>query len=258
MSLIDTHTHIYLPDFAPDRDAMIARGHAAGVSDFLLPNIDVDSLDDLFSLKAAYPKEMHMMMGLHPCSVKADFQSQLSKLKALLFANPEEYIGVGEIGLDLYWDASTLTNQQVALKEQLQWARALNKPFAIHCRNAFDALFDLLDEVLVPEMSGVLHCFTGTEQDVEKALKHPRLYFGIGGVLTYKNSGLDKVMAAIPRNRVILETDAPYLTPVPHRGKRNEPAYVALVAQKLAEVWEASFEEVAHLTTQNAKALFKL
>jgi TatD DNase family protein len=258
MNIIDTHTHIYLPEFAADREVMLHRAKAAGIQTFLLPNIDRDSVDDLMALYAAHPDVTRMMMGLHPCSVKDDYQNELSHLKSLLENNPTDFVAIGEIGLDLYWDDTTLEVQEAALREQLEWARQHQKPFVIHCRNAFEPLFSLLDDCLTPEMSGVLHCFTGSETEVIRALKHPHLYFGIGGVLTYKNSGLDRVLPSIPRNRVILETDAPYLTPVPHRGKRNEPSYLKYIVEKIATIWECSTDEVANVTTKNAQTLFQL
>jgi TatD DNase family protein len=257
MELIDTHTHIYLPEFSHDRSAMLQRAFDADVRTMLLPNIDLKSIPMMEALQEAYPQYMHLMMGLHPCSVTANFEDILSEMKSLLALNPDKYIAIGEIGLDLYWDQSTLPYQVTALNAQLKWAEYFKKPFVIHCRNAFPELFDVFNKSLSSSMKGVLHCFSGTASDAACALEMD-LHLGIGGVLTYKKSDLKEILINVPIERLVLETDAPYLAPVPYRGKRNEPAYLSLIVEQLATVYKLSVEEVASITTSNAKRLFGL
>lgn len=255
MHLIDTHTHLYLEHFDEDRSEMMDRAKKEGVATFLLPNIDVSSIGPVREMLENYP-EAKGMMGLHPCSVKADYREELKVIEAELRSG--SYIAVGEMGMDLYWDKTFVEEQKVAFRTQIEWAKELDLPVVLHVRDAFDETFALLDEMNDERLRGVFHCFTGNEEHVQRILGYGGFYFGIGGVVTFKNGGVDKVLPHIPREKVILETDSPYLAPKPHRGKRNESAYTALVAQKVADLWETDIENVAEKTSQNAKQLFRL
>lgn len=259
MRLIDTHTHLYQPKFDDDRPAAMERCRAAGVETLLLPNIDTESIPRVKAMMADFPGRALGMMGLHPCHVQAEtMEAELEAIGEELHANASSYVAVGEIGVDLYWDKSTLPQQQEAFRRQVAWAKALDLPIVIHVRDAFPELFELLDEVNDNALSGVVHCFTGTPADAERVLAYGDFYLGIGGVATYKNGGLDLTLPTIARDRVILETDSPYLAPVPFRGKRNESAYVVHVAERVADFWYTSVEEVAAITTANAERLFRL
>lgn len=222
----------------------------------LLPNIDVESIPQIKKMLQDYPDQCSGMMGLHPCSVKDDFREQLEVIKNELETG--DYIAVGEIGIDLYWDKSNLPAQIEAFETQINWAKELNLPIVIHARESFDEIFEVLNRLHDESLRGVFHCFTGSEDQAKKALSYSGFYLGLGGVLTFKNAGLDRVIESIGIERTVLETDAPYLTPHPHRGKRNETAYTRLVADRLAEITKKSVEEVARITTENAKELFKL
>ena len=256
MILTDTHTHIYLDDFSEDRDAMLQRSFDEGVDRFFLPNIDLDSIDLVKGLARAYPEKIWPMMGLHPCSVDENWSSVLDLIESELRAN-KDYVAVGEIGLDLYWDKSTLPWQVAAFKRQISWAKELNLPIVIHCRESFNEIFDVLEEEQDRTLKGVLHCFTGTEAQANRCIELGMM-IGLGGVLTFKNSGLDKAVKNISMEHIVLETDSPYLAPTPHRGKRNESSYIRLVAEKLAEVKDLSVEEIAMITTANSKILFQV
>jgi len=256
MILTDTHTHIYLDDFSEDRDAMLQRSFDEGVDRFFLPNIDLDSIDLVKGLARAYPEKIWPMMGLHPCSVDENWSSVLDSIESELRAN-KDYVAVGEIGLDLYWDKSTLPWQVAAFKRQISWAKELNLPIVIHCRESFNEIFDVLEEEQDGTLKGVLHCFTGTEAQANRCIELGMM-IGLGGVLTFKNSGLDKAVKNISMEHIVLETDSPYLAPTPHRGKRNESSYIRLVAEKLAEVKDLSVEEIAMITTANSKILFQV
>ncbi|MCZ4407891.1 TatD family hydrolase [Cryomorphaceae bacterium 1068] len=254
--MIDTHSHMYLDQFDEDRAACMERAFKENVLLTLLPNIDVDSIEPMKRIMDEFPTQFMGMMGLHPCSVKVDFREQLTVIKEEL--DTGKYLAVGEIGIDLYWDKSTLGIQVEAFKEQVEWAKEADLPIVIHARDSFDEIFEVLDEVHDERLKGVFHCFTGTAEQGEKALSYTGFYLGIGGVATFKNSGLDMVLSEIGLDRLMLETDAPYLTPHPHRGKRNETAYTRLVADKLAVIFEKSVEEIAQVTTNNAKDLFEI
>ena len=262
MRLIDTHTHLYQPVFDNDRDAAMARCAEAGVEMLLLPNIDRESIPRVQEVMTRWPDRCRGMMGLHPCHVKEDFQEELdvigAELRQGLSSGERPYVAVGEIGFDLYWDKSTLPLQQDAFRQQVEWANALDLPIVIHVREAFDALFEALDEVYTPGLRGVVHCFTGGRSEAERILDFEGFYLGIGGVATYKNGGLDKVLPHVPHDRVIVETDSPYLAPAPYRGKRNESAYTAVVAQRLADLWQIPMANCAAITTENAERLFRL
>lgn len=255
MHWIDTHTHLYLEQFDPDRDAMIQRAIHAGIKAFLLPNIDKDSLQPLLKMCADYPGVCLPMAGLHPTSVDEDFEAQLEAIEKTL--NKYKFVGIGEIGIDLYWD-KTFTNQQImAFQRQLDWAKALDLPVAIHARDAFPLVIDLTEDAQDGRLKGVFHCFTGGLEEAKRMIDL-NFMLGIGGVLTYKKSPLPAVIDAIPLNHLILETDSPYLPPVPHRGKRNESSFLIETAVKLAEIKQLSLDEVARITTINACKLFNI
>jgi TatD DNase family protein len=247
---------MYLEQFDQDRKECMDRASEEDVALTLLPNIDVESIPKVKSMLAEFPSRCRGMMGLHPCSVKDDFLEQLTLIKEEL--DTGDYVAIGEIGIDLYWDKSTLTDQIEAFKTQIEWAKETFLPIVIHARDSLDEIFEVLDQLHDERLSGVFHCFTGTKDQALKALDYKRFYLGIGGVVTFKNSGLDKVVSEIGLDGLVLETDAPYLTPHPYRGKRNETAYTRLVANKLADVFNLEVEEIARITTLNAQTLFKL
>ena len=255
--LIDTHAHLYAEEFAEDLSEMMQRGNEAGLRAILLPNIDVSSIEPMEKLAAAYPQCIQMM-GLHPTYVKENWKEELKTIEEKLFANPSQYCAVGEIGMDLYWDKTFLEEQKQVFRTQIRWAKELKLPIAIHVRKAFDELFHMLDEEGTADLTGVFHCYTGSVEQVKKILTYKHFYFGIGGVLTYKNAGLQEVLPHIPMNRLLLETDAPYLSPVPYRGKRNESSYVSEVAGKMVDILGVSIDEVKKVTSQNAIELFQL
>lgn len=256
LTIIDTHSHMYLDQFANDRGECMKRALDQGVQFTLLPNIDSQSIEALKQTIQDYPGQCKGMMGLHPCSVKGNVKRELTRIKDELYQG--DYIAVGEIGIDLYWDESTLGEQVEAFKEQIRWAKELDLPIVIHARESFQEIFEIMDQVDDTKLRGVFHCFSGTINQAEKALSYEGFYLGIGGVVTFKNSGLDQVVKDVGINRLMLETDAPYLTPQPFRGKRNETAYTRFVAEKLSEILELNLEEVAEITTHNALKLFNL
>lgn len=254
MNLIDTHTHLYAKQFDEDRAEMIQRAFENGVQQFYLPNIDSESIDAMLDLEATYPGQCFAMMGLHPCSVKENYEEELTLVKEWLYKR--SFCAVGEIGIDLYWDKTFFEQQKKAFFQQIEWAVDLDIPIVIHSRESTDIIIDLLKTVKQDKLRGIFHCFGGSVEQAEQIIDLGFL-LGIGGVLTFKKSGLDKTMESISLDHVVLETDAPYLAPTPYRGKRNESAYVRLVAEKLAEVKGMSLEEVAAKTTANALTLFK-
>lgn len=253
--LIDTHAHLYAKAFDKDREEMLERARQQGIEQFLLPNIDQHSIAGMLDLEAAHPGVCFAMMGLHPCSVKENVEEELAIVKKWL--DQRDFLAVGEIGIDLYWDKTFVKEQQMAFLRQVEWALELDRPIVIHARDSIDMLIELVQEVQNGQLRGVFHCFTG---NVEQARKIMDLgfYLGIGGVLTFKNAGLDKTLYELPLDRIILETDAPYLSPVPFRGKRNESAYVHQVAAKLALIKELDLKVIAQTTTTNARQLFRL
>lgn len=253
--LIDTHTHLYAKAFKEDRDEAIERAIAAGIEQFLLPNIDEDSIEGMLALEEQYPGRCFPMMGLHPCSVGADYQKDLAWVKRWL--DQRDFIAIGEIGVDLHWDTTYVEEQKAAFIQQAEWAIERDRPIVIHSRKSIDMLIELIEQINDPALRGVFHCYTGDAEQAEKIM-NLGFYLGIGGVVTFKNAGLDKTLAEISLDRVILETDAPYLAPVPHRGKRNESAYVSLVADKIASIKQLPVADIAQLTSRNAQALFGL
>jgi TatD DNase family protein len=255
MILIDTHTHLYTEEFDADRTAVVQRAIDNGIEKLLLPNIDIDSIEPMQQLCNQYPNNCYPMMGLHPTSVDANYNQNLDTIKTHLKDN--KYIAIGEIGIDLYWDKTFAKQQKLALLEQFQWAIDYNLPVVIHSRDSFTEIIEVIKEFNNPKLQGVFHCFTGTEEIANEIINLGFL-LGIGGVLTFKNSGLADQIKNIDIKNIILETDSPYLTPTPHRGKRNESSYVTLVAEKLAQVKNLSLQEVANITTANAKHLFNI
>lgn len=253
---IDTHSHVYLSEFDADRERVLKNSMDAGVKRILLPNIDVSTIPLLKKLSETNPDIYKGMMGLHPGSVKADYKTQLDVIKRELYSNP--YIAVGEIGIDLYWDKTFIKEQIIAFEEQIQWALELNLPIVIHARDSFQEISEVLEAYRNTKLKGVFHCFSGDSEQMEKALSFDNFLLGIGGVLTFKNGGLDKIIHEAPLNRLVLETDSPYLAPAPYRGKRNEPAYLKIVAEKLASVLDLPIDRIEESTTQNALQLFNL
>ncbi len=254
--LIDTHTHLYTSQFDNDRDEVIKNAIDSGVEKLLLPNIDLDSVKGMHQLVDKYPNNCYAMMGLHPTSVDANYKEVLNKMKLLLDQN--NYIAVGEIGMDLYWDKTYINEQADVLKIQIEWAKEKKLPIVIHVRDAFDEIFEVIDPLNDDELFGVFHCFTGNLQQAQKIINYGGFKLGIGGVLTFKNSGLDKTISQIDLQHLVLETDSPYLAPTPHRGKRNESAYVNLVADKLVDVLNLDRQIIVNETTKNAKEVFKI
>jgi TatD DNase family protein len=255
--LIDTHTHLYVDQFDEDRADVIQRAMELGVRYFLLPNIDSSSVARMEDLVNRHPENCFPMYGLHPGNVGADYEEQLTQIKSKLML-AKNCVAIGEIGMDLYWDKTYINEQKSAFRTQIQWAKELCLPIVIHARDAFKEIFDILDEENDEQLKGVFHCFTGSKDDAERILNYGGFKFGIGGVLTYKNSGLSDILSEIPLDKIILETDSPYLPPTPHRGKRNESSFLIHVADKLAEVYGMSRNEIDARTSKNAIELFQL
>lgn len=254
LSFIDTHTHLYSDSFEEDRDEMIQRALDASVHKMLLPNIDVHSIAGMLDLEKQFPENCFPMMGLHPTSVQADWEEQLSIIEKHLFSR--KFIAIGEIGIDLYWEQTFKEQQVQAFIKQIEWAKELQIPIVIHARNSFPEIFEVLDQYNDDRLTGVFHCFTGTIEDARKVQGYGGFLFGIGGVLTFKKSGLDEVVRQLSLDELILETDSPYLSPSPNRGKRNESAYIPFIADKLSDVFEISIEKIAEMTSKNAEKLF--
>ncbi len=253
MTIIDTHTHLYAEQFDADRTEMIERAIASGVERFYLPNIDSASIDGMLKLEEQYPNRCFPMMGLHPCSVKANYKEELAIVEKWLEKRP--FVAIGEIGIDLYWDKTFFEEQKDAFRIQIKWAKKLNIPIIIHARDALDIIIEIVEEEKDDRLNGIFHCFTGTLEQA-KRIMNTGFYMGFGGVLTFKNGGLDKIAGDIPMDYIVLETDAPYLSPKPKRGKRNESAYTLYIAEKLATVKGISLKEVAKQTTINANKVF--
>lgn len=253
--MIDTHAHIYLDQFKSDREDVIARSIEAGVPQICLPNIDRETIDDMLELQEKYPDNCFAMMGLHPCSVKKDFEKELYWVEEWL--NKAPFIAVGEMGTDLYWDKSFFEQQKEAFKIQVALAKKHDLPIVIHCRESMRETLDLLKPLQEEKLRGIFHCFGGSLEEAQEIIELGFL-MGIGGVSTFKKAGMDQVLPHIDLKHLVLETDSPYLAPKPHRGKRNEPAYVAIIAKRLADLKEMEIEEVARITTENARQLFKL
>ena len=255
MQLIDTHTHLFLPEFDFDRDQVIINAQENGVEKVLLPNVDKSTTEHLLNLVAKYPDFCFPVMGLHPTSVNENYKEELKNVESWL--DKRIFFAIGEIGIDLYWDKLFKTQQEEAFRYQIDLAKKYNLPIVIHARDSFDEIFRIMDEVMHEKLNGVFHAFTGNTTQATRIIEWG-FKIGIGGIVTFKNSGLDKVVNNIDINHIVLETDSPYLAPVPKRGKRNESAYIVYIAQKIAEIKNISLKEVAQITTDNAKQLFKL
>jgi TatD DNase family protein len=252
---IDTHAHIYAEEFKKDLPDTLRRCEDQHVNKIYMPNVDHKSIDDMLEVEHRWPKLCHAMMGLHPCSVKKDFERELYKIEDWL--SKRKFSAVGEIGTDLYWDKTFWEQQQEALEIQVKWAKKYQLPIVLHCRESLDQTIEIIERLQDGNLRGIFHCFTGTAEQAEKISKLGFL-IGLGGVVTFKNGGLDKVLPDLDLKSVVLETDSPYLAPVPHRGKRNEPAYIPLISLRIAELLNCPIEEVQKITTQNALDLFSL
>ncbi len=250
MNLIDTHVHIYSEEYDADRAQMMERAVKAGVSKFVIPAIDSEVTPKMYALEQEYPQQVFLMMGLHPTYVKPEnYLEELAHVERELASR--KFVAVGEIGIDLFWDQTTLAIQQDAFKRQIQLAKQYKLPINIHCRNAFDEVFEVLEEERSPDLFGIFHCFTGNFEQAQKAISL-NMKLGIGGVSTFKNGKIDQFLNQIPLENIVLETDGPYLAPVPYRGKRNESSYLKEVVSKLATIYDISEKEIANATTKNA------
>lgn len=254
MIITDTHTHLYTEQFDEDRDQVIHRALAAGVSRFFIPAIDSTYTKAMYSLEASYPDNMFLMTGLHPTHVKKNYLEELTHIESQL--KVREFVAIGEIGIDLYWDNSTLKLQQEVFRTQIQLAKQYDLPIVIHCRDAFDEVFHVLEEEKGSDLFGIFHCFTGNLNQALKAISY-NMKLGIGGVVTFKNGGIDRFLNKIALEHIVLETDSPYLSPAPFRGKRNESSYILNVLEKLSDLYEIPIDEIASITTENSKSIFK-
>jgi TatD DNase family protein len=254
MILTDTHTHLYSKEFDTDREQLIKSAIKYGVTRFFMPNIDSDSIPVLYQVEKQFPDNCFAMMGLHPCSVNATVQHELQVVKHWL--SRRKFVAIGEIGIDLYWDKTFLQQQQQAFREQIALAKQYQLPYVIHSRNSFNEVMEIVSEFKQDNLKAIFHCFSGNVQEAEQVIAAGNFKLGIGGVVTFKNSGLDKVVEAIDLKHLVLETDAPYLAPVPYRGKRNDPNYLMLIARKIADIKNISIEEVAEVTTKNSIEVF--
>ena len=255
MQIIDTHTHLYLNQFKDDVDLVIERAKNAGIDKFIFPAIDSSHFKDMHELRNRYPENIYLMSGLHPVSVKDNYKEELNLvLKSLETHN---YVGIGEIGIDLYWDKTFLKQQQEAFEFQIRLAISNNLPIVIHCRDGFDEIFEILDAEKCSKMRGIFHCFTGTLVQANRAI-NLGFNLGIGGVVTFKNGGIDKFLNKIDIKNIVLETDAPYLSPVPHRGKRNESFYVTYILKKISELYALNEQEISKITSKNALEIFNI
>ena len=254
MIFTDTHTHLYSEEFENDRTEMIQRAIKAGVSRFFVPSIDSTYTSKMYALEAQFPQNIFLMMGLHPCYVKPEtYLAELAHVETELAKR--KFQAIGEIGIDLYWDKTTLAIQQEAFRQQIQWAKKCQLAINIHCRDAFDEVFEVLESEQSEDLFGIFHCFTGDFEQAQRAI-NLNMKLGIGGVATFKNGKIDQFLKEIDLQHIVLETDSPYLAPVPYRGKRNESSYTVLVAEKLAQIYELPVSEIARITTENSKAVF--
>ena len=252
--LIDTHTHLYSEAFNDDIDAVIARAKENGITRFYLPAIDSSHTQAMYNLKNKYPNEMYLMAGLHPTSVKENYKTELKHVVSQLQKNT--FCAIGEIGIDLYWDKTTIEIQKEAFSFQIKLAKQYKLPIVIHCREAFDAVFEVLEQHKGSDLLGIFHCFTGTLEQAQKAISY-NMKLGIGGVITFKNGKIDTFLNKIPLEHIVLETDSPYLAPVPYRGKRNESGYLSIICEKVAQVYHKTFDEIATQTSKNALEIFR-
>ncbi len=255
MILTDTHTHLYVEQFDEDRTEIVQKAIDHNISRFFIPAIDSTYYPAMFDLEKKFPNNIFLMAGLHPTHVKDNFAEELNFLKNIL--QERKFYGIGEIGIDLYWDKSYLKEQQVAFRTQITWAKENNLPIIIHCRDAFDEVFDILEEMKGKNLYGIFHCFTGSLDQARLAISY-NMKLGIGGVVTYKNGKIDQFLNQIPLEHIVLETDSPYLAPTPYRGKRNESSYLINVLDKLVDIYGLTPIEIARITTQNSIDIFKI
>ena len=253
MILTDTHTHLYSEAFDDDRELVIQNAIDRGISRFFIPAIDSSYTQSMFDLLNKFPDHIFLMMGLHPTHVKKNFEGELEHVKDMLVDH--KFYAIGEIGIDLYWDKSFLKQQQEAFKFQIQLAKKHNLPIVIHCRDAFDEIFEVLEEEKGPDLFGIFHCFTGTLEQAHRAISY-QMKLGIGGVVTFKHGKIDTFLNQIDLKHIVLETDSPYLAPVPYRGKRNESAYLINILKRLTDIYGLSEEAIGTITTQNSKDVF--
>jgi TatD DNase family protein len=253
MIFTDTHTHLYSSQFQDDRNEMMQRAKEAGVTRLFVPSIDSSYTQKMYDLESQFSENVYLMMGLHPCYVKENYLEELAHVETELAKR--KFYAVGEIGMDLFWDKSFLKEQQHAFQHQIQLAKKYQLGINIHCRDAFDETFEVLESEKAPDLFGIFHCFTGDLKQAQRAISLG-MKLGIGGVATFKNGKIDQFLNEIDLQHIVLETDSPYLAPLPHRGKRNESSYTVLVAQKLAEIYNLPIEEIAMITTENSKAIF--
>lgn len=255
MTFTDTHTHLYSEEFDDDRSQAIERAINAGVSRFFIPAIDSNYIQKSYQLEANFPKNIFLMAGLHPCYVKENYKSELQIIENQLAER--KFYAIGEIGIDLYWDKTTIDIQKKAFRIQIQWAKKHKLPIIIHCREAFDEIFEVLETEKSEDLFGIFHCFSGNYQQALQAISY-NMKLGIGGVVTFKNGKIDQFLHQIDIKNIVLETDSPYLAPNPYRGKRNESAYLITISQKIAEIYNISIDEVARITTENSKIVFNI
>ena len=253
MIITDTHSHIYSEEFAQDRDEMMQRALDKGVKRIFVPAIDSSYAESMYAIEAKYPENVFLMMGLHPTYVKENFESELDFVASELARR--KFVAIGEIGIDLFWDKATLPQQQIAFQRQIQLAKKYKLPINIHCRDAFDEIFEILESEKSPDLFGIFHCFTGTYEQALQAISY-NMKLGIGGVVTFKNGKIDQFLNRIDLKHIVLETDSPYLAPVPFRGKRNETSYIVNVVEKLSEIFNIPPNEIARITTQNSVDIF--
>ncbi len=255
MNFIDTHTHLYLKDIDIDIDEEIKKSISLGINEFYLPSIDSSYTNRMMDLKNKYPNKIKLMMGLHPTHIDKDSKIEIDHIKKML--GEDEFSAVGEIGIDLYWNKKNLKNQINIFIQQIEIALSHKLPIVIHCRDAFDEVYKVLLNFKKDNLSGIFHCFTGTKEEAEKIIDL-NFKLGIGGVVTFKNGGIDKFLNQIPLTSIVLETDAPYLAPHPHRGKRNKSSYLVIIAEKIAQIYNLPIEKIAQQTTKNARSVFKI
>ena len=253
-NLIDTHAHIYLPEFENDIDEVIDRSKEAGIENIFMPNININSIDDMLQLELKYNNYCISMMGLHPCYVKNMYKEELNIIKS--WFDKRQFCAVGEIGIDLYWDKTYIDEQIVAFETQINWAKDLGLPIVIHCRKSIDMTIEIVKKNQDGKLNGIFHCFSGNHDHAKKIIDLNFL-LGIGGVVTFKNGGIDKVIPDIELKNIVLETDSPYLAPSPYRGKRNNPSYLQIIASRIAELKKCDVQEVAGITTENAQTIFR-
>ncbi len=253
MNLIDTHAHIYLPEFKNDIEEVIANSKASGIEKIFMPNIDLRSIESMLTIENKHKGYCYSMLGLHPCHIKDNYKKDLKIIKS--WFEKHSFCAIGEIGIDLHWDKSNINEQISAFETQINWAKELNLPIVIHCRSSIDMTIEIVKKHQDGNLTGIFHCFIGDKEHSKKIIDLNFL-LGIGGVATFKNGGLDKVIPDIELKNIVLETDSPYLTPIPYRGKRNVPSYLSLIANRIAELKNCDSEEVAHETSKNAKAIF--